>query len=148
MEQDLVYLFDKTTKLRSILGEIQSDFNIGLTIDGSKDSCSVIVHNFDGAEIEPYTILWHEKTNTWWVVSSDKVERYQNEQGFVYIHELELLGAIELLNARDLTDCGFNDNTYTVFQFILYHNSLYFSIPEMCIYCFFYHAVLFFIMTQ
>jgi len=118
MEQDLVYLFDKTTKLRSILGEIQSDFNIGLTIDGSKDSCSVIVHNFDGAEIEPYTILWHEKTNTWWVVSSDKVERYQNEQGFVYIHELELLGAIELFNARDLTDCGFNDNTYTVRQFL------------------------------
>lgn len=118
MEQDLVYLFDKTTKLRSTLGEIQSDFNIGLTIDGSKDSCSVIVHNFDGAEIEPYTILWHEKTNTWWVVSSDKVERYQNEQGFVYIHELELLGAIELFNARDLTDCGFNDNTYTVRQFL------------------------------
>lgn len=118
MEQDLIYLFDKITKLRSIFGEIQSDFNIGLTIDGSKDSCSVIVHNFDGAEIEPYTILWHGKTNTWWIVSHDKVERYQNEQGFVYTHELELLGAIDLLNARDLTDCGFNDNTYSIRQFI------------------------------
>ena len=118
MTQDLVYIFDKITKVRSILGEVQSDFNIGLTIDGTKDSCAIIIRSYTDFEIEPFTVLWHEKTNTWWIVSHDKIERYQNEQGFVYTHELELLGAIDLLNARDLTDCGFNDNTYTIFSFI------------------------------
>lgn len=119
MKKDLIYAFDKITKIGSQLGEIQSNFNMSFVIDGTKDSCSVIVWSKSGIEIEPYTILLHLKTNTWWIVSHDKVERYQNEDStFVYVHELELLGAIELLNARDLTDCGFNDNTYTVSQFI------------------------------
>ena len=117
MAQDRFYVFDKLTKKRTLLGEIQSDFNMALTIDGTKDSCSIIVWSYIDYEIEPYTICWHEKTNTWWVVSHDKIERYQNEKGFLYIHEIELLGAIELLNARDLTDCGFNDKTYTISQF-------------------------------
>ena len=118
--RDLIYAFNKNTFKSYVLGEIQSDFNLSFTIDGTKDSAKVIVWNFNGAEIEPYTIIYHKQTDTWWVVSHDKVERYQNEDGgFVYIHNLELLGAIELLNARDLTDCGFNDNTYTVSQFII-----------------------------
>ena len=118
MAQDLIYVYDKITKERELLGEIQSDFNMSFVIDGTKDSCSIIVWSNSGIEIEPYTILWHEKTNTWWVVSHDKVDRYKNEESFIYIHSLELVGAIELLNARDLTDCGFNDKTYTVSQFI------------------------------
>ena len=118
MAKDNFYIFDKTTFKRSLLGEIQSDFNMSLTIDGTKDSLSILVWSYEDYEIEPYTICWHKKTNTWWIVSHDKIERYQNEQGFIYVHSLELLGAIELLSARDLTDCGFNDNTYTVRQFI------------------------------
>ena len=118
MAQDNFYIFDKVTRKRTLLGEIQTDFNMNMTIDGTKDSLSVLVWSFDDYEIEPYTICWHEKTNTWWIVSHDKIERYQNEQGFVYVHNIDLLGAVDLLNARDLTDCGFNDNTYTVFQFI------------------------------
>lgn len=117
MAQDRFYVFDKLTKVRTLLGEIQDDFNMSFTIDGTKDSCSVIVWSYIDYEIEPYTICWHEKTNTWWVVSHDKIERYKNENGFLYTHEIELLGAIELLNARDLTDCGFNDKTYTISQF-------------------------------
>ena len=118
MAQDRFYIFDKLTKKRTLLGEIQSDFNMSLTIDGTKDSLSVLVYSYQDYEIEPYTVCFHDKTGTYWIVSHDKIERYQNEQGFIYVHNLELLGAIELLNARDLTDCGFNNKTYTVRQFI------------------------------
>ena len=118
MARDLIYKFDKNTFIGSELGEIQADFNVAFTIDGTKDSSQMIVRNFDGEELEPYTLLYHERTYTWWIVSHDKVERFVNETGFIYVHNLELLGAVELLNARDLTDCGFNDNSYTVNSFI------------------------------
>lgn len=118
MAYDYFYIFNKKTFVRTLLGEVQSGFNMSFVIDGTKDSCSIIVYNFDEMEVEPNTIAWHEKTNTWWIISHDKVERYQNENGFLYEHNLELLGAIELLNVRDLTDCGFNDNTYTIREFI------------------------------
>ena len=118
MARDIVYIFDKITHAGTILGEIQSDFNMSLTIDGTKDSWQVIVLSYDEHEIEPYSIIQHPKTDTWWVVSHDKVERYQNENGFLYFHNLELLGAIELFNARDLTDCGFNQKKYTVLEFL------------------------------
>lgn len=119
MNKDLIYIFDKLTFKRELLGEIQSDFNMSLTIDGTKDSTKMVVWSFSESEIEPNTICWHEKTRTWWIVSHDKIERYLNEnESFAYIHSLQLEGAIELLNARDLTDCGFNQNTYTKRQFI------------------------------
>lgn len=117
MAQDLIYGFNKITKKRFTIGEIQTDFNMSFVIDGTKDSCQVIVKSFNSQELEPYTIIYHQKTNSWWVVSHDKVERYTSENGFVYFHNIELLGAIELLNARDLIDCGFNQNTYTIEQF-------------------------------
>ena len=125
MKRDNIYIFDKLTFIGSLLGEIQTDFNMSFVIDGTKDSCKVIVTNYSDVEIEPYSIIYHPKTMTWWVVSHDKIERYANEfdinddPTFLYSHNLELFGAIELLNARDLTDCGFNDNTYTIGEFIL-----------------------------
>lgn len=119
MERDLIYYFNKNTFIRRTLGEIQSDFNMSFVIDGTKDSDKVIVRSFDPQEIEPMTIVWHGRTNTWWVATHDKVERYVNEDDtFIYTHTLDLLGAIELTNARDLTDCGFNENTYSIGQFI------------------------------
>lgn len=118
MNKDLFYIYDKLTLKRSELGECQSGFNMGLTIDGTKDTAKIIVWSYSGEEIEPSTICNHAKTNTWWVVKSDRVERQLDENGFVYVHNLQLLGAIELFNARDLTDCGFNQGTYTVGQFI------------------------------
>ena len=118
MTNDYLYIFDKITKKSTNLGEIQSGFNMSFVIDGTKDSAKVIVWSWSGEEVEPYTIAWHKNTDTWWVVSSDNVERTLNENGFLYIHTLTLVGAIELLNARDLTDCGFNDNTYTIEEFI------------------------------
>ena len=119
MAKDLVYVFDKLNNRSSLLGEIQSDFNMSLVIDGTKDSTTIIVWSYSGVEIEPWSIVLHEKTMTWWCVSHDKVERYQNDDGsFVWLHNIELNGAFELLNARDLTDCGFNGKTYTVSDFI------------------------------
>ena len=117
---DNLYIFDKCKNGdRHLLGEIQSNFNMSFVIDGTKDSAQVVVLGFQESEIEPYTICWHEKTDSWWIVSADKVERFPNDDGnLVYLHTLKLLGAIDLLNARDLTDCGFNDNTYTIRQFI------------------------------
>ena len=125
MKRDNIYIFDKLTFIGSVLGEIQADFNMSFVIDGTKDSCKLIVTNYSDIEIEPYSIIYHPKTMTWWIVSHDKIERYANEfdsedePTYLYSHNLELFGAIELLNARDLTDCGFNDNTYTISEFIL-----------------------------
>lgn len=119
MAQDLIYTFDKTSFLRSAFGEIQNDFNMSFTIDGTKDSAKVRVLSFNENEILPYTIVYHRNTQSWWVATHDKVERYVNENGFIYVHNLQLEGAIELLNARDLTDCGFNSNTYTIQDFLI-----------------------------
>lgn len=118
MQKDLMYLFDKKTFKRSILGEVQSGFNMSMVLDGTKDSISIMVWGFQESEIEPYTILYHAHTETWWVVKHDKVETYAHENGKMYVHNLELLGAIELLNARDLIDCGFDNDRYTTYTFI------------------------------
>lgn len=118
MTKDIIYIFDKLSFQGQIFGEIQSGFNMSNVIDGTKDSLRVVVWSFQEHEIEPYTILFHKKTLTWWIVSHDKVERRQNDIGFYWVHNIDLLGAIELLNARDLTDCGFNDNKYTIKTFI------------------------------
>lgn len=117
MAKDILYGYDKITTKRYEIGEIQSDFNMSYVIDGTKDSTQVIIISTSAKELEPYTIVNHKKTNSWWVVSHDKVDRYTNENGFIYFHNIELLGAIELLNARDLTDCGFNQGNYTIEQF-------------------------------
>ena len=116
---DNVYIFSKKDPYKgSLLGEIQTDFNMNFTIDGSKDSTKIIVRSFSGVEVEPMTILWHYNTNTWWCVDKDKVDRYENESGFVYVHTITCNGAKELFNARDLTDCGFNSNRYRIQDFI------------------------------
>ena len=62
--------------------EIQNDFSIGLTIDGTKDSKKAVVLSFEEASIEPNTIVYHKKTNTWWIVDNDRTQRTQNDEGF------------------------------------------------------------------
>ena len=59
MARDIMYIFDKLTKEGSELGEIQTNFNMSFVIDGTKDSCSIVVRNFSDVEIEPYSILYH-----------------------------------------------------------------------------------------
>ena len=101
------------------LGEVQQGFNLSFTLDGSKDSAHFSIYNFDEETVTPYTILLHKNTNTFWICSHDKTTRVFNEDGFYYLHELECLGLIELLNARDLTDCGFRANKYNIVEFVL-----------------------------
>lgn len=117
--KDSIYIFNKSTKEKIYLGEIQTNFNFSLTLDKTNDSTKVNVYSFElNDEVEPNTIVWHENTNSWWIIKSDRVERRLNENGFYYLHEIELVGAIELLNARDLTDCGFNQGRYTIGEVI------------------------------
>ena len=124
--KDNIYIFSKELTgdyndeaVGHLLGECQTNFNMGLTIDEMKDSLKINVLSYTYSnEIEPWTIVQHLNTNTWWIVKSDKVERYQNDIGFVYMHSLQLEGAIELLNARDLTDCAFNQGTYSIYDFV------------------------------
>ena len=119
MEKDVMYYFDKKSPYqRHELGEIQTGFNMSLTIDGEKDSMQVQVYNFNEQEITPNTILYHKGTGTWWVVKRDIVKRYANEKNYYYTHNLTISGAIDLLSVRDLCDCGFNDNKYTIGGFI------------------------------
>lgn len=120
---DRVYYFDKTSiHAGHLLGELQvgsEGFNMSFVLDGTKDSTKIIVHSYSIANtIEPNTIIWHQNTGTWWIVSNDNVSRFINESGYLYVHKLELVGAIELLNARDLTDCGYRNDRYTFQEFI------------------------------
>lgn len=117
--RDVVYYFDKLSPYaRHELGEIQTDFNTSFTIDGTKDSTKLVVRSFNGKEVEPCTILKHQKTNTWWCVKKDDVRRYANESGFIYVHTIQCNGAKELFNSRDLTDSGYNQRRYTISQFL------------------------------
>ena len=114
-----LYYYDKASPYyRHLLGEVQATFNVNITLDGTKDSCKVQVLSFNKNQLEPYTICYLDTLNNWWIVSNDKTERHQNESGFFYVHNLQLLGAIELLNARDLTDCAFYQDRYTIREFV------------------------------
>ena len=102
------------------LGNIQTEFNLSFTIDGTKDSAKMEVVSFSVSdEIVPNTIVKHVDTNSWWVVANDKVEYFVNENNYLYKHVLKLQGLAELLNARDLTDCGFFADNYTIREFIV-----------------------------
>ena len=116
--KDLVYYYDYNSPYAEHeLGEIQKSFNQNFVLDGTKDSSKIQVFGFIEETMLPNTIIRHGATNTWWVVKHDRVQRYLNENSsFLYLHELELVGAIDLLNVRDLTDCGFNAKKYTVDQ--------------------------------
>ena len=118
MARDIVYYFDKETHERYELGEIQTNFNQAYSLDGTSDSAKISVFGYVQGTIVPNTIIYHPSTNSWWIVSHDQVDRYANEIGFFYKHSLTLNGAIELLGVRDLTDCGFYQNRYTIEEFI------------------------------
>lgn len=119
MEQTRFYIYDKISGQESVVGQYQLPFNMGLGLDESKDSCKVVILSNRKDYIEPYTICRLEGfSNLWWVVKKDSVVRHDNDFNFLYEHRLNLEGAIELLNARDLTSCGFNTNRYTIAEFV------------------------------
>ena len=96
----------------------QEGINFGFTLDGTKDSCKFEVYSYRKASVKPFSVVCHHETSSWWVVSKDKVERFTNEQGWIYKHSLQCVGAIELLNARDLTNCAFNQGKYTIQEYV------------------------------
>lgn len=118
MAGKLYYFGKKSPYTKHLLGNIQATFNMSITLDGTKDSCKVQVLSFDKSQLEPYTICLLDKPETWWIVANDKTERHESDSGFFYVHNIQLVGAIELLNARDLTDCAFYQGRYTVSQFV------------------------------
>ena len=121
---DYVYYFDKTKTtiganeyfVRHLYGEIQNNYNIGLTLDGTKDSCKIIVYNETREELKPNTIIYLESTDTYWIVKTDKSKRYAREDKALHEHTIQLYGLFELFNARDLIVCGFNKDRYTIQQ--------------------------------
>lgn len=113
---DYIYFFSKKTDTLYATYLVESQYNMSLTIDGTKDSCKVVLYTYDDVTFEPNTIA--RLNNYWWIVKKDRALRYESENGFLYQHEVQLVGLVELLNSRDLTDCGFNQNTYTVGEFI------------------------------
>ena len=118
MAFDRIYYFDKNNFRRYLLGEIQTNFNLNIVIDGDKDSMQIDVHSYSRDALQPNTIIYHPNDPLqWFVVKKDNVKRNANEKGFYYIHSLTLNGAIDLLKNRDLTDCGFNANGYTIDEF-------------------------------
>ena len=118
MAYDYVYYYDKINYHRHTLGEVQTNFNCNIVIDGSKDSMQIDVHSYSRDALQPNTIILHPTDPLqWWVVKKDNVKRNMNEQGFYYIHSITLNGAIDLLKNRDLTDCGMNANNYTIDTF-------------------------------
>ena len=118
MAYDRIYYFDKNTYRRYELGEIQTNFNLNIVIDGDKDSMQIDVHSYSREALQPNTIIYHaDDPLQWFVVKKDNVKRNANEKGFYYIHSITLNGAIDLTKNRDLTDCGFNANGYTIDEF-------------------------------
>lgn len=115
MARDIVYQYKSENNYkREELGEIQSDFNMSFVIDGTKDSWKVQVISYTDTKIKPMTIIKHQKTNTWWVVKHDKIEKHYNETGFMYLHNIQIQGAFDWLNSIDMTDHGYSNNRYTL----------------------------------
>ena len=115
MAKDLVYIYRSENQYKKEeLGEIQTDFNMSFVLDGTKDSTKLQVISYAEIEIKPMSIIYHPKTNTWWVVKHDKIERHYNENSFFNIHNIDLLGAFDWLNSIDMTDHGYSNNRYTV----------------------------------
>lgn len=133
-----IYVYKKVSGYyrSTLLGEEQNGFNMSFSIDGTKDSAKLNVRAYQKLDLKPYDIIEHRNTNTWWVVASDRIDRFENENGFYYDHQLSLVGAIELLNAIDLTDCAFLSNRYTLREVLerLEKLALNIDIPQFQLY--------------
>ena len=115
MATSKVYYYDFN---EHIFGEYQSGFNFNLVLDETKDSAKIIVLTKKEEILKPNTIVRLEGIDFWWCVKKDTRQRHLNEVGYEYEHTLELQGAFEILNSRDLTNCGFNTEHYTVGDFL------------------------------
>lgn len=95
----MIYYFEFNEKyqkyMRKELGNEEIENNKCFTIDGSGDSFKVNVYCNVELALKPNTIVLskdEELTNNWWVVQEDKSTLIDNG---LYLHELQLVGAIE-----------------------------------------------------
>ncbi len=95
----MIYYFEFNEKyqkyMRKELGNEEIENNKCFTIDGSGDSFKVNVYCNVELALKPNTIVLskdEELTNYWWVVQEDKSTLIDNG---LYLHELQLIGAIE-----------------------------------------------------
>lgn len=116
MATSKVYYYDFN---EHIFGEYQSGFNFNLVLDETKDSAKVIVLTKKEEILKPNTIVRLEGIDFWWCVKKDTRQRHLNEVGYEYEHTLELQGAFEILNSRDLINCGFNTDRHAVGDFLI-----------------------------
>ena len=95
----MIYYFEFNEKyqkyMRKELGNEEIENNKCFTIDGSGDSFKVIVYCNVELALKPNTIVLSEDEELnkyWWVVQEDKSTLIDNG---LYLHELQLIGAIE-----------------------------------------------------
>ena len=119
MAQSTIYIYRKENNFeQETFGYYQSGFNFSLTIDETKDSAKILVLTMNTSILKPNTIVRLEGINAWWCVKKDTRQRHKNEINYLYEHTIELQGAFEILNSRDLINCGFNVDHYSVGQFL------------------------------
>lgn len=110
-----LWIFDKVTLEKQVFGEFENDFSTCLTLDQARDSTKVIVRNFNSKVIEPNTICYMPTLDLWWIVGKEQNTKYG---GNYWEHEIQLLGAIEIFAHRDMVNCGFNKDRYTLGTFL------------------------------
>lgn len=115
MAQSTIYIYRKENNFeQETFGYYQSGFNFCLTIDETKDSAKILVLTRNTNILAPNTIVKLEGINAWWCVKHDTMQRHNSESDYLYEHTIELQGAFEILNSRDLINCGFNVGHYYV----------------------------------
>lgn len=106
-----LYGFDKITNARFLIGEIENGFSIAENINGTPSNMKAIVVNDEREEYQVNTIVYHDHTDTWWVINADTSLYLPNG---VYQHEIELIEGFEWFNYRTMIDCAFKKERYTL----------------------------------
>lgn len=106
-----LYGFNKITNARFLIGEIENGFSLAENINGSPSNMKVIVVNAEREEYQINTIVYHDHTDTWWVINNDTSLYLPNG---VYQHEIELIEGFEWFNYRTMIDCAFKKERYTL----------------------------------
>ena len=116
----MIYYFEFNEKyqkyMRKELGNEEIENNKCFTIDGSGDSFKVNVYCNVELALKPNTIVLskdEELNNYWWVVQEDKSTLIDNN---LYLHELQLVGAIEWFKFKFCYTGTFYYHRYSYFE--------------------------------
>ena len=116
----MIYYFEFNEKyqkyMRKELGNEEIENNKCFTIDGSGDSFKVNVYCNVELALKPNTIVLskdEELNNYWWVVQEDKSTLIDNS---LYLHEIQLVGAIEWFKFKFCYTGTFYYHRYSYFE--------------------------------